>query len=126
MPLILWVKIENYTVPLGASAALMRLTVKLFTNRECRPGGYGYSSGHRSQAVELSNHVAGPWEQVTISGKKHGASEAEGRSLHGSEASLVDNNIHVRMEYEVRVVGPDGQEHSPDSRSTVTACRGEP
>lgn len=105
MPLILWVKIENYTIPLAATATVLRLFIKVFVNKECgsrRNYGYTTSSYGRSAetAVELtsqarSQYVIEPSGNIEVTAS---------RSLHGSETELVDHDgIQVKYEYEVRV-----------------------
>lgn len=135
MPLILWVKIENYAIPLAATATVLRLFIKAFIKKEpIRGGRYGYTSSRNGRsavnAVELISHPRSEWVPEQESGKRNNkddVSDVSSRSLHGSEADLVDHNgIHVKYEYEVRVESQVIKGQSVQSRSTVSAERGLP
>lgn len=129
IPLVLWVKIENSTIPIAATATVMRLFLKVFVNKEKKRAPYAYSSdryGHSGgRGLELDSRLRSGW---TAEGDHPGTKVKDdlsdgvgGRSLHGSEAELVDDSIHIKVEYEVRVVSDDTRERSADSRSTVQA-----
>ena len=130
IPLVLWVKIENSTIPIAATATVMRLFLKVFVNKEKRRAPYAYSSDRYGQSgaqgVELDSQLRSGWKAEGV----HPGTKVKddfndgvgGRSLHGSEAELVDDTIHVKVEYEVRVMSEDTRERSADSRSTVEAA----
>lgn len=127
IPLVLWVKIENSTIPIAATATVMRLFLKVFINKEKAHAPYAYSSdryGHSgAQGLELDSHLRREW---TADGHHPGtrvkddySDGAGGRSLHGSETELVDDSIHVKVEYEVRVEEDDTQARSVHARSSA-------
>lgn len=135
MPLILWVKIENYAIPLAATATVLRLFIKAFVNKEpVRGGRYGYTSSRNGRSaantVELTSRPRSEWAPERGSGKKSNkddVSDVSSRSLHGSEADLVDHDgIHVKYEYEVRIESQVIKGQGVESRSTVSAKHGLP
>lgn len=131
IPLVLWVKIENSTIPIAATATVLRLFLKVFVNKEKTRAPYAYSSdryGHSgAQGVELDSGLRSGWnatgDHPGTRGKDDYSDGAGGRSLHGSETELVDDSIHIKVEYEVRVVEDGTQVRSAHGRSSVQGVR---
>ena len=125
IPLVLWVKIENSTIPIAATATVMRLFLKVFVNKEKKAATYAYSSeryrGSGGQGVELGSHVRSGWGIDRSHSGRHDTDDAGDRSLNGSETELVDDSIHVKVEYEVRVMNRIIQDMSSDGRLDVAA-----
>lgn len=129
IPLVLWVKIESSTIPIAATATVMRLFLKVFVNKEKNRAPYAYSSdryGHSgAQGPELDSGMRSDWnaegDRSRIRVRDDCSEGAGGRSLHGSETELVDGSIHVKVEYDVRVLDHDMSERPAHGRSSVQA-----
>ncbi|KIW86784.1 uncharacterized protein Z519_12570 [Cladophialophora bantiana CBS 173.52] len=122
VPFILWVKIENYSIPIATTAPILRLFIRTFIDQRgtdkdyglSQSGGVGGRSKSGTHAMELSNrshtrsHVRRDSKGfVHMQETDEGSSEtARGPSRQGSENNLIvvnENEIRVKHEYEVRV-----------------------
>ncbi|KAH0837426.1 hypothetical protein FOPE_05040 [Fonsecaea pedrosoi] len=129
VPFILWVKIENYCIPIATTAPILRLFIRTFIDQRgtdqdyslSRSGGDGRSgSGLRSKlsgaghTMELSNTRSHTRSHIRQDSKgfihmqetdEAGSETARGPSRQGSENELIVNEheIRVKHEYEVRV-----------------------
>ncbi|KIX06276.1 uncharacterized protein Z518_04251 [Rhinocladiella mackenziei CBS 650.93] len=125
VPFILWVKIENHSIPIATTAPILRLFIRTFTDQ--RGGGKGYglnsSGGQRSKSghIELSHrshNKSGIHRDdkgfVHMRDTDYISETVHGGSFHGSEHDLVSHNngIVVKHEYEVRV--EEGRDEGKD------------
>ncbi|KIW62137.1 hypothetical protein PV05_02181 [Exophiala xenobiotica] len=117
VPFVLWVKIENYCIPIATTAPILRLFIRTFVDQRGADKGYGIStsggmpskSGHgieltsRSKNRSRVNHDGKDF--VHMKDVDEISEPAPNGSLHGSENELVGhgNGIMVKQEYEVRV-----------------------
>jgi len=118
VPFVLWVKIENYCIPIATTAPILRLFIRTFVDQRGADRGYGNStsggmpskSGHPIELTSRSKnrsrvHHDGK-DFVHMKDVDDEISEtAPNGSVHGSENELVGhgNGIMVKQEYEVRV-----------------------
>ena len=121
MPLVLWAKIENYTIPIGASAMVMRLFIKTFSEKGPRAEAYAYGTSNQPRSaagvVELSTRGKSVWDEEGHVCEIDVIEHTKSQSLSGSETELVDANIHIKVEYEVRTESREIA--GPHSRATT-------
>ncbi|ETI19833.1 hypothetical protein G647_08847 [Cladophialophora carrionii CBS 160.54] len=122
VPFILWVKIENYCIPIATTAPILRLFIRTFIDQRGTDKGYnssgsgGLGSKPGAQPTELSNLPHGRSQKqsgnkgfIHMQETDEISDSAPGGSLHGSEHALVnESGITVKHEYEVRVEESDG------------------
>ncbi|KEF59876.1 uncharacterized protein A1O9_04724 [Exophiala aquamarina CBS 119918] len=123
IPFVLWVKIENYCIPIATTAPIIRLFIRTFIDQRGGAGDKGYeissTSGvpsKRGPAVELTtrsklgSHVhRDDHPFVHMRDVDEISDPPRIGSAHGSENELVGSNILVKQEYEVRVEEDKGQ-----------------
>ncbi|KAJ9652147.1 hypothetical protein H2198_008569 [Neophaeococcomyces mojaviensis] len=124
VPFILWVKIENYCIPIAATAPVFRLFIRSFIDQRATDGSYGTSGTDRKHSkftdkLELSQRSRN--RNGTQNGDKDFGALDEvtdtNGSVHGSEIDLVPQNggsmvIEVKREYHVRVEEQNGKDSS--------------
>ncbi|OQV05684.1 hypothetical protein CLAIMM_10377 [Cladophialophora immunda] len=129
VPFILWVKIENYSIPIATTAPILRLFIRTFIDNRGTDKDYGLSAsgGGRSGTGGLRSKMSGAGHAMELSStlshtRSHirrdskgfvhmqesdeaGSETARGPSRQGSENGLIINEheIRVKHEYEVRV-----------------------
>ncbi|KAJ9616644.1 hypothetical protein H2200_000363 [Cladophialophora chaetospira] len=136
IPFVLWVKIENYCIPIATTAPILRLFIRTFIDQ--RGTGRGYTTGSGGRGSRTGGHTT---ELSSVSRSKSGrhtrgkefaqveetdeiSETVPAGSIHGSESGLVnDNEIRVKHEYEVRIEEHDalpimkpagrGDQHQP-------------
>ncbi|KIX94743.1 uncharacterized protein Z520_09433 [Fonsecaea multimorphosa CBS 102226] len=130
VPFVLWVKIENYCIPIASTAPILRLFIRTFIDQRGtdkdyslsrsgggRSGGVGIRSkltGTGGHTIELSSTISHTRSHIRRDSKgfvhmqetdEGGSETARGPSRQGSENELIVNEheIRIKHEYEVRV-----------------------
>ena len=109
-------RIENYCIPIATTAPILRLFIRTFIDQRGADRGYTTGSGPLGsktggRTTELSNLSRSNPEGHTTSKNFPDVKETDeisetvpAGSIHGSERGLVlENEIRVKHEYEVRV-----------------------
>jgi hypothetical protein len=103
IPLVLWVKIENSTIPIAATATVLKIFIKVLFGKT-KQGTYGYSTGQQrryaANAVELTSQSRNQRDDVEIGGaqtlKSKTYIEADEQSQHSSQMELVHDTITIK------------------------------
>ncbi|KIW21286.1 hypothetical protein PV08_01866 [Exophiala spinifera] len=127
VPFILWVKIENYCIPIASTAPIIRIFIRTFIDHRGadQENGLGSSGAGRSgtgglrsklsragHTMELKSthsqtrsHVQPDSKWIVQESDEGGSETARGPSRQGSENGLIfpEHEIRIKREYEVRV-----------------------
>ncbi|RMD41472.1 hypothetical protein DV735_g3636, partial [Chaetothyriales sp. CBS 134920] len=110
VPFVLWVKIEDYCIPIATTVSIMRLFIRSFVDKRGADNVYG-SGGGAGAGARSGNGIELGSCSKSRRHTLHGTENAEGISERacsesldacGSEKELV-GGIVVKQEYEVRV-----------------------
>ena len=121
-------RIENYCIPIAATAPIIRLFIRTFVDQRrenmtyCRSGsvegqskiGNTLELGHRSNARSYVKGFSQMASRDRDRDRDEISDDVSRRSHEGSEKNLVDHNgIMVKQEYEVRVENKDVNKDLP-------------